>query len=151
MSESGEMVFPNVAVTKSTFLQLAIGIQNREHKKCKKIEKRDFTSLFGVSPRVCTAMWYMLKIPDETGILPIHYMWALLFLTVYAKEPVLCALTKTTKKTFRKWVWKVIPRIAGTYPLLVSSVSLSYLSFVTRLVLSQMCQLIDRSDGQTVS
>ena len=48
-------------------------------------------------------------------------MWALLFLTVYSKESVLCILAKTSKKTFRKWIWRVIPRIAGTYELLVSN------------------------------
>ena len=43
-------------------------------------------------------------------------------MTVYAKESVLYALAKCSKKTYRKWVWKVIPRVAGAYSLIVSCV-----------------------------
>ena len=62
-------------------------------------------------------------------------MWGLLFLTVYGKETVLCAITKTSKKTFRKWVWKVVPRIAGMYAVLVSVL---WASFCTVFVLLYM-------------
>ena len=34
---------------------------------------------------------------------PVHLLWGLLYLKVYASEDVLVAIANTTRKTFRKW------------------------------------------------
>ena len=112
-----------MVVNKRLFIQLGGIIQGRVRNE---IPKRDFHSLFGVSPEVCFDMWKRCRIPASTGILPKHFLWALLFFKVYGSETVLCALAKASKKTFRKWIWNVIPRIAGMYPVLVSETQLCF-------------------------
>ena len=100
-----------------TFIRLGAAIQGRASET---MVKRDFATFFGVTPTVCFKMWQLMRIPQCTGILPVHLLWALMFFKIYGREAVLCSLAKTSTKTYRKWIWKVIPRMAGTYPLLVS-------------------------------
>lgn len=92
-----------------------------------RINDRDFKALFGVHPVICNAMWHLMDVPKSSGIVPKHLLWGLLFMTVYGKETVLCTMTETSPKTYRKWVWMVLPRMAGTYPTLVSGHCISLL------------------------
>lgn len=78
------------------------------------INDQDFKALFGVRPEICTAMWQLMEIPSKTGIPPKHLLWSLLVMTVHAKEMALCVMTQMTPKTHQKWVWKLLPRMAGT-------------------------------------
>ena len=105
-------------VNKRTFIAIGTEMQNRVRSD---IAKRDFLSLFGITPTTCVDLWRRMMIPADSTVTPRHVLWGLLFLKVYASETVLCAIAKTTKKTFRYWIWMVIPRIAGLYPYLVSS------------------------------
>jgi hypothetical protein len=49
-----------------------------------------------------------------------HLMWSLLFLKVYSTEIVLVSIAITTRKTFHKWVWKVVAVTAQQKPHVVS-------------------------------
>jgi hypothetical protein len=77
--------------------------------------------LFGIGPDVCGHIWdhvsrYGWKPPN---VRPKHLLWTLLFLKVYGTETALSALAKTSRKTFRKWVWLLLPMIAGMEPYVV--------------------------------
>ena len=43
---------------------------------------------------------------------PIHLLWTLMFLKGYHKESVNSAIAEVDEKTFRKWVWILIPEIS---------------------------------------
>lgn len=68
---------------------------------------RDFVSLFGVSPRVCAAVWNCTSFDHDVKLR--HLLWGLLFLKTYMKEtPLMNIACCTCRKTFRKYVWKVL-------------------------------------------
>jgi hypothetical protein len=83
--------------------------------------ERDFRSLFGVAPEVCEYVWNHLSRhgwkPPRTR--PKHLLWTLLFLKVYATEGLLAFMAQTSRKTFRKWVWLLLPLIADMAPFVV--------------------------------
>jgi hypothetical protein len=80
---------------------------------------RDFTTLFGISAKVCSVVWNLCDFPSGTE--PIHLLWAFLFLKVYATEPVLISIVYgPTRKTFRKCVWTIIDELAANAPSVVS-------------------------------
>ena len=69
-------------------------------------EQRRYRAFFGASPVVCSQVWERLSPNDTIDRLarPKHLLWALLFIKVYASEPVLCTLVDCPdEKTFRKW------------------------------------------------
>ena len=77
---------------------------------------RRFRQNFGVGPRVVAYLWDMLD-PYSTigieGLSPEHLLWSLLFLKVYAKESIHCAMAgRVDEKTFRKWSWLFINEIS---------------------------------------
>ena len=73
--------------------------------------KRRFASLFGVTPKVCSIVWRKISHQFTNRIEPKHLLWALLFLKCYGSESVHSALTGVDEKTFRLWVWRVVPSI----------------------------------------
>jgi hypothetical protein len=83
--------------------------------------EQDFRALFGIGPDVCGHIWnhisrYGWKPPKMR---PKYLLWALLFLKVYGTETALSVIAKTSRKTFRKWVWLLLPMIAGMEPYVV--------------------------------
>ena len=90
---------------------------------------RHFKSLFGVHWMVCETLWNLL---DDHGRYretrkPEHLLWTLLFLKCYSSEQVHCTLVRTTAKTYRKWVWRVVEEISGLNTILVSGNDLYFL------------------------
>lgn len=83
---------------------------------------RDFNSIFGKTPEVVALTWNLLDLGD-TGAKLKHLLWALMFMKTYSKEPVLASMAKVTRKTFRKWVWIVIFRIADLSGNIVSELT----------------------------
>jgi hypothetical protein len=68
---------------------------------------RDFTTLFGVSPRVCAAV--ITTTPFDDSVKIVHVLWTLLFLKTYAKEAVLLSIAGAKdRKTYRQYIWKVM-------------------------------------------
>jgi hypothetical protein len=49
-----------------------------------------------------------------------HVLWALLFLKTYGNEAQMSAMAQVDRKTFRKWIWIVVPGIAQLYEKVVS-------------------------------
>lgn len=87
-------------------------------------EDRKFREFFGCGPVVACATWQMIEelnsIPNN-GTME-HFLWALLFMKVYAKENVMASIasTKPDTKTFQKWVWAFIEAIASAEDEVVS-------------------------------
>jgi hypothetical protein len=76
---------------------------------------RHFKAAFGVSPFMCSVMWNYMddqeNLPHRAQ--PKHLLWTLLFLKLYNSENVLCSLCECDEKTFRKWVWLMLPAIGS--------------------------------------
>lgn len=53
--------------------------------------------------------------------MPVHLLWGLMLMKVYATEDVLANIAKATEKTFRKWAWAFIDALADLSYTLVSS------------------------------
>jgi len=83
--------------------------------KAEKIAARKFASFFGTTPFICSMLWAYLE-PCQNfprNVQPVHLLWALMFLKVYATEPVHCSLAGgVDEKTFRKWSWMFVHGIA---------------------------------------
>ena len=74
--------------------------------------QRRFKALFGASPIICAKVWTAL-IPSLPGSAsPIHLLWTLYFLKQYGKEEVNASFAQCTEKTYRKWCWIMIRKIA---------------------------------------
>ena len=71
---------------------------------------RKFKSHFGASPQICADIWQMINPREEISSYakPVHLLWALMLIKVYATEEVLSGIAGVTEKTFRKWAWKFI-------------------------------------------
>lgn len=76
-----------------------------------KDDDRSFRAHFGTSVDVCLALWEWIRVHPRRplrGMQPKHLMWTLLFLKVYDTEDVLSSRVGTTRKTFRRWIWRVL-------------------------------------------
>lgn len=79
--------------------------------------KGRFSSHYGVSPFIISEMWKVISTDHNSNPLPpaakyAHLLWSLLFLKVYATENVLAGIVGVDEKTFRKWSWLFVQRIA---------------------------------------
>jgi hypothetical protein len=55
-----------------------------------------FRAKFGTSPRICAALWHKLE-PETTmskGARPVHLLWGLMLMKIYATEAVLVESTR---------------------------------------------------------
>lgn len=80
----------------------------------------NFSQMYGICPCITTEIWNnVAEDPNTDDILgsskpePKHLLWALFFLRHYPTENVAATVFRTTEKTFRKWIWLLIPLIAG--------------------------------------
>ena len=86
---------------------------------------RLFRSFFGCSSKVCALVWrlidpYRSMIREYTTVSPKHYLWCLMFLKIYANENVHSSMAGVDPKTFRKWCWIFVKKIANLDVELVS-------------------------------
>jgi uncharacterized protein (DUF2336 family) len=49
---------------------------------------------------------------SDDKLSPRYLMWALLLLRTYNREEVLATMAGVDEKTFRKWAWKLVERLA---------------------------------------
>jgi hypothetical protein len=130
-------------VNEATFLLYGRSLLGRS-------EEREFRSLFGVSAFVASKIWRRCgtigSLPP--GAKPKHLLWVLLFLKVYATESVHRSIVHTSRKTWRKWVWLMVPVVADLAPHLVS---LPTNSVLTRDYDSQCFQCSQDSLGEQIS
>lgn len=71
--------------------------------------------MFGISPQICSLCWKHIKCELPMDCKEVHLLWALLFLKCYNTENVNHSIpfhSDCDEKTFRKWVWIVIDRLA---------------------------------------
>lgn len=100
-------------VPATTFEILGLELWKRAPGLSKVQRERSFSALFGSSPSVCSRAWSLISHTLPNGSRPIHLLWSLLFLKIYANEAVNSALTGADPKTFRKWVKLVIEALAS--------------------------------------
>lgn len=110
-------------VTPEAFLAMGNGLIDEN---ATALDERPFRAHYGTGPLTCARIWTMCIDAFPRGVLTIHLLWGLLFLKVYATEDVLCKIAKTTRKTFRKWSWKVVKVIASKLFFLVRSLYMAY-------------------------
>ena len=81
----------------------------REVEGSESVFRERYISYFGVSWNIVADAWLLARdwehAPDT--VLPIHLLWALMHLKVYATEPVLASIAGVDKKTFQKWSYSV--------------------------------------------
>lgn len=122
-----------------------------------KDDDRSFRAHTGTTPDVCSLIWNRISANEQRSsyMQPVHLLWALHFLKVYSTEDVIVSRLDTTRKTYRKWVWKVlrlicrmkreVVRIIQTQSLLAACL------FSNTLVLAFSFLYMYRSNGQTES
>ena len=88
----------------------------------RRMSRRKFKAYFGADPEICADIWQMINPPEEVSryARPMHLLWGLLLMKVYATEEVLSGIAGVTEKTFRKWAWKFIKEVADLSYSLVS-------------------------------
>lgn len=73
---------------------------------------RRFKALFGVDAEVCEVLWDELDNSRTALGHPVHLLWPLFFIKVYATEEVHATITGSGPKTFRKWAWAFLEAIS---------------------------------------
>lgn len=122
-------------IDEETFRRLGNEIMGRRNGRyaAQCTEKRRFHAFFGTTPFICALLWAMIE-PSRTlprGYHPKHLLWALMFMKVYASEPVHRRLAgNPDEKTFRKWVWLFVHAIEGLEQSVVSFFLPSLIAFL---------------------
>ena len=78
-------------------------------------DDRRFRATYGTTASICATLWHMVK--SETtmpkGACPVHLLWCLMFLKIYATEAVLCKMAGgVDEKSFRKWSWMFVDELS---------------------------------------
>lgn len=117
------------ALTPDDFMLIGKEVQNKSGRKLggRMSEDRAFRDFFGVSAVVVVVLWRLLV---DTGLLPdggtpLHLLWTLYFFKVYPKQGPACSSAGGSKgaidpKTWRKYIWPFVFRIADLVPVVVS-------------------------------
>jgi hypothetical protein len=75
-------------------------------------DQRRFISLFGIAPELVAHVWTGVDVGVEPTT-PVHLLWALMFLKIYSNETVHATLAGADEKTFRKWSWFWVSKLAN--------------------------------------
>ena len=70
----------------------------------RRLSNRKFKAYFGSSPAICLQIWQMIN-PHEhisSYAKPVHLLWALMLIKIYATEDVLSGIAGVTKKNVQK-------------------------------------------------
>lgn len=102
--------FPSVSA--STFAHHASEMMRCTPGLSQVVQERRFRALFGISAAVCAKAWDLIVDDLPHGASPVHLLWSLLFLKVYASEHNNHLITGADEKTFRKWTWIFLERLA---------------------------------------
>ena len=77
--------------------------------------KQRFESIFGAPPEIVLIIWRLI-IDDLLKRASIfHLMMALCWLCTYKSENISAGRFNVTEKTYRKWSWIIIEKIANLY------------------------------------
>jgi len=84
---------------------------------CFSTELRRFRAFFGVSPSTCAFLWGKIKaLGLAPRALPVHLLWALLFLNLYNPEAVIAGFLGVDEQTYRQWSFELVEVIAKLKP-----------------------------------
>ena len=110
-----------------TFIQSARMIEGQQSSRHSSDDEiRSFKAQYGIRPEICLVLFRRLRIVNCRPQIK-HLLWALAFLKTYSTEDVLAAKVGTTRKTFRKRVWEIVPKIAQLATHVVSGELISLL------------------------
>lgn len=90
------------------FLKLGNNYTRHKIGNSETVGRRRFISMFGVSAKICSILWGLIRLNLSEGSKPAHLLWALMFLKNYGIEESNRAILNADEKTIRKWVWNVI-------------------------------------------
>ena len=67
-----------------------------------RVQMRTFTAHFGATPAICTELWQMINPRQFINRYskPVHLLWGLMLMRVYAREEVLAGIAGVTEKTY---------------------------------------------------
>lgn len=100
-----------MSASPSFFMTLSQGLRGRSPQDTALADADEaFRAMFGIGTVVCANLWRACAWHGK--VKPIHLLWGLMFLKTYATQAVLVAIAGCTKKTFRKWTWKVVKSMA---------------------------------------
>jgi hypothetical protein len=92
-------------ISPHAFLALAQTITKTSHTTARHKARSRFVSTFGSKPSLVSELWNLLEVKKlPRGFRPIHLLWTLCFVKLYASEATLSSLCGCDEKTFRKWV-----------------------------------------------
>lgn len=95
-----------------TFLKLGTRYTNSKSSQSYKMKLRRFKSFFGVTPLVCSLVWFRIKNDAPADSHPKHLLWGLLFLKQYSNEHIRRSILDADEKTIRKWTWIFVKLIS---------------------------------------
>ena len=118
--------------SRSSFENMGRKIMDRKMEGSSSTFERRFRSFLGASPMVVESIWNRLDPfrtiePRHKGVKPVHLLWVLLFMKVYAEESIHTGLVGgVDEKTFRKWIWIFIKDISYLEDEVVSCKYMTY-------------------------
>jgi hypothetical protein len=88
-------------ISPCAFLALAQTITNTSHTQAWQKARIRFVSTFGSKPSLVSELWNLLEAKNlPQGFRPIHLLWTLCFLKLYASEATLSSHCGCDEKTF---------------------------------------------------
>ena len=75
--------------------------------------QRRFKSSFGVPPDICVILWRHIFNHVMSCTIPIHLLWALLFLKLYNNLDTNSSIAGVDQKTFQKHTWDIIRALSS--------------------------------------
>ena len=104
----------------SSIEQNFVRLANRHKKNKTKYNQGEFVAAFGVNVHVVSKIWdhmqcYIENQPAVKKMKPHHLLWGLYFLKQYATSVLMAQYWGCSDKTFRKWIWLVVERMAQSY------------------------------------
>ena len=104
MVEVDELVFETLASAIMASLAITVSLPTKQ---------RRFRAFFGTTASICSRLWSLCShILIAEGAMPVHLLWALMFLKQYNTEEVNASMAGCDEKTFRRWCWLVVHVLA---------------------------------------
>ena len=99
--------------------QVLVAYANRHKANKKAYFEREFVASYGINVHVTGKIWLVLQSfrdrEDARRMVPEHLLWTLYFLKQYAASIVMAGYFGCSDRTFRKWVWIIIPLLEELY------------------------------------
>ena len=112
-----------MVLSDQTFLQQAWTYDRRNGRRHARATGEDimaFRSNYGLNPEQCVSLWKKIRCKLADDVRSRHLLWSLFFLKTYNTETVSASKFMVTRKTYRKYLWKVVKAIAKVAPDVVS-------------------------------